>query len=60
MKYLKHQLLVLGMLSAISVPSIAAGPDRNQIQRAMQVKALGKKQRTREEIRARRAGRKAK
>ena len=55
-------ILRAGVLAALALslapPSVSAGPDLHSKQRDEQVKALAKKQRVREQIRARKAARK--
>ncbi len=55
MSDLKRTMMLIAALSAIAIPSVSAHRDDHQKQRQDRVKALSKKQRVREQIRARRA-----
>ena len=60
---MNEKILRAGVLAALAfslAPSVSAGPDLHSKQRAAQVKALAKKQRVREQIRARKAAKGAK
>ena len=57
-----RQIMRAAALAALALsiaPCVSAGPDLHSKQRAEQVKALAKKQRVREQIRARKALKKA-